>query len=85
MAAFRHPRLVRCQVAGDNVWTGVHHGPGWSPDWTEVLAATEVDGWVDLLSLDKVGVSSCGVIDVRWAATGVATIAIADGVDKVAT
>src|SRR5271170_356134 len=84
VASFRQPSLVRCQVAGDDVWTYVLPRLGWGHRWTEVLAPTQIDGRIGLLRLAKVGISSCGVIEVRRPAAGVATIAVARSVDDIA-
>src|SRR5437879_728902 len=40
VAPFRPAGLVRCQVAGNDVWT-------W-PEWTEVVAAAQIGRWIDL-------------------------------------
>src|SRR5580658_3902938 len=84
VASFRQPSLVRCQVAGDDVWTYVLPGLGWRHGWTEVLAPTQEDGRIGLLRLAEVGVSPRSVIEVWRPAAGVATIAVAIGVDDIA-
>jgi hypothetical protein len=71
VAPFRPPSLVRCQVAGDDVWTWVHGRPGWSPHRAEVLAPSQVSSRVGFLRLLEVRVSDCGVIEVWRPAAGV--------------
>jgi len=83
VASFGPPKLVRCQVAGDDVWTCVSGRTGWSPGLTEIRAATQVDGWIDKRPLAKVGVSACGVIEVGRPTAGVAAIAITRAVDYI--
>ena len=85
VAPFRPPKLVRCQVAGDHVWTCVPGRTGWSPDWTEIGAPTQVDGRIDKRPLAKVGVSACGEIEVGRTAASVTTIAIARAIDDIAS
>ena len=55
-----------------------------SGDWTEVLAPAQVDRGIDDLTLAKVAISACGVIDVWRFAAGVTTIAVRYYVDKIA-
>src|SRR4029077_18890168 len=83
VAAFRPSRFIRCQVAGDNVWTNVSSILCWRINtwygengWTEIGAPGQISGRVGFRSLVKVGVTTCSVIVVWRTAGGVATIAV---------
>jgi len=87
VAAFRPPRLVRRQVAGNNVRTEIGSITRviepWGQGWTEIRAATEVDSGIHNRTLSKVGIPVCGIIEVWGSAAGVATVAVANGVDEI--
>src|SRR5437868_3839532 len=74
-ASYGHSRLVRCQVAGDNVSRTRNQ-------YIEIAAATQVDSLIDDLRLTEVWISSGGVCGGR--AGGVAAIAASLNVDDVA-
>lgn len=89
VAAFRPSRFIRCQVAGDNVWTNVSSTLCWRVNtwygengWTEIRAPGPISGRVGFRPLVKVGVSACSVIVVWRTASGVATIAVSNCVNQ---
>src|SRR6516165_5559702 len=82
VAPFRLPRVVRRQVAGNDVWTCITEGPGGSADGPEVHAPAQVDTRIDHGLLAKVGVSASGVIEVWRTTRGVAAVAIRLSVDN---
>src|ERR1039457_575193 len=81
VAAFRHARLIRCQIAGDDEGTRIV----WiQTGRAEDRAATQVNGRIELLRLTEVRVKARKEVEVRGAAAVVAGIAVAPDVDQIA-
>lgn len=83
---FRPPSLVRRQVARDDVGTKIA-SKTWCIEtrgqrWTEVRTPFQIGRRVGLRGLAKVGVPSCGVVEVWRSTAGVATIAVATALTR---
>jgi hypothetical protein len=88
VASFWAPILVRRQVSADYVWASVPVGPSRSPNLTEGRASSQISRRVDLpggRDTLKVRVLAIGVIEVRGASGGMATIAVGLSVHNEAT
>src|ERR1700758_1328528 len=83
-SAFRHSILIRGEISCDHIRPWISIWSGWRSHWTKVRAATQINGWVDLLGLLEIGIAARCIVEVRRAAGGVATIAVARSVDEVA-
>src|SRR5271155_179091 len=88
VAAFGPPRLVRRQVAGNNVWAKIFtycsNVKPWRKGWAKIRASSQISGWVGFLPLAEVRVETRSEIEVRRTAGGVTKVAIVRGVYQIA-
>src|ERR1700750_1984348 len=82
--AFRQSILIRGEISYDHVGPRITIWSGGCSHWTKIRAATQINGWVDLLGLLERGIAARCIVEIRRAAGGVATIAVARSVDEVA-